>query len=699
MAEHQGNPLINTRTPEEIQFDRDAKRKQAELSEEQKAVASSFVSFVRDRWQIAQNAKASTIEPRLTKCKRTIKMEYDPRKLTAIRAVYGADFEPPYRPIVLGKYRDFIAWVEDFLCREDVDIWDIHATPLPDLPGNMNEQIQQESLQQAFAIVAQMAFQQGQPMPVEAVQGYAQKLMPKLKDQAESHIKQIAKQAVERMKTKMDDQFAEGGFDKAKKEAISDFGMYPNCFIQGPIIRKTIVQKNKLNETSGKWEPTIEDDIIETWRRISPWAVYNQPNSNNVDNGYVFILDNCTPQDLSDLIDVPGYDTEAIREVIKLYRSGGLKEWTNVEAIRAHLEDRDSLVISDTDKIDKLEYHGSASGRMLIDWARGEDKAVKVFGQDLDEDKEYQVTAWVIGTHAIKIMINEDPMGKKNIFSCSLIEDPDNFWSPASLPEILINSVQNPANAAAVALVYNTGVSAGDMIEYNKDRFPDGVKPAFSPTATFASTGSQMQSGKIINTYSVPFHGDKMVMLDEHYMALADLYSGIPRHTQDGPKETATAVSIKSTQMSQGLKSALVKWDTSLMEPLVSKLYYYNLQYEQDIDLIGDCKIIGKGAQSVIAKEQLALRRTEYTDKVFSNQFRMQMFAPNGLKELEKANAQSLDLDMDKLFGPDNLMEDMGQMQQPQGQMAQPGQEQPQQVNGAGDVQSGADFAVAGKQS
>lgn len=683
------------------------------ISEDQEHLTSALGSHLRTLWGVAFNAKSQHIEPRLARCKRAIRMEYETSKLAAIKKLFGADFDPPYRPIILGKYRDTIAWTEDYLCREDVDIWDITPTPLPDLPGNMMQQVQESSQKEAFAMLAQLSFRQGNPLPVEMIPLYAKKLIPRLKDKAMREIKEQAREAVSRMKTRMKDQLAEGGFEKAKKEAISDLAMYPNAFIQGPCVNMVKVQKRVLNEITGKWESIVDIKAAETFRRVSPWMVFNQPDAKSIEDGYVFILDNSTPTDMSDMLDLPdeyGVDKEAVRKVIRAYRSGGLKEWTNSETTKAQLEDRDTVIDQDG-FIDKLEYQGSASGKMLKEWAGSDEAAIKIFEQELDDEKEYQIIAWLVGSHVIKAILNPDPLGKKNLYTASIIDDPDNFWSPSSLPEMLLKSVQNPANAAAIALVYNTGISSGSMMEYNKDRFPDGVAPSFHPGAKWPSTGAQMQSEKIVNFYDAPFHGDKMIMLDRHYMDLADLYSGIPRHTNDGPKQTATAESIKATQASQGLKSVLVKWDIGIMDPLINKLYQHDLQYEDDIDLIGDCTIIAKGAQSVIVKEQLALRRTEYADKVFSNQYRMQILGPKGLRELEKANAQPLDMDLDKLFGEDDIAQEMAEIMpqkpgmQPVAAGAMPGmqpvQTQPSsavpQPNGAGDAEGGQDFALAGK--
>lgn len=670
---------------------------------ENEQLLQGLAAYIRERWNLAVNAKASTIDPRLLLCKRAVRCEYDAKKRQAIASLYGKEFDPPYPPLIATKRRDMIAWMRDFLLRADVDLFDITPTPMPELPESMNDQILEDAEKKAFDTLAIAATQSQRPMVKDSVQKYAQALLPDIKDQAQTEVTLKAKEAVMRMKKKIDDQFKEGDFDDALKALIDDIAQYPNAFIEGPIQQKVPVQKMVHNADTGKWEMQISEEIISKYERFSPHDAFPQSDARSIDDGYFFRKIAFTPSNLSDMLDVDGYDSEAITKCLELYRSGGLREWTAAEAARAHLEDRDTVAASATDKIDAIKYWGSVPGEKLLEWAGA--KGDTLFGMTLNPVKEYQCVVWMVGTFVIKAMLNDDPLGKKNVFKAAFDDDPDNFWSPTSLPETLWD-IQTSVNSIARSIVLNVGFASGPQIEYDKDRFPDGVTPQFYPLKQWASTGSQMRSGKPINFWQPEIMTDRLQSVYEFHRSLADEYSGIPRYMQGeskGSNATASGLSMQISQSSRGLKSVLTNIDFGVIEPAVQAQYQFNLRYEDDIDMVGDCKIVAKGAASIIAKEQLAVRRKEYLGVILASQAAVTIIGQKGLRELLKSGAQSLDLDLDKIFGEDQLLDEMAELMpsQPPTIPGQPGAvpppgtpEKPMGVNPAGDKASGGDFAL-----
>jgi hypothetical protein len=699
------SPLTPFKTADQVV--KEAEQKARDLTakaREGEPVLQNLVAHIRDRWQLAQNAKATRIEPRLLKCKRAVRQEYEAGKLKAIQELYGKEFDPPYPPIIATKRRDLVAWLRDFLLRPDVDIFDIEPTPLPELPGDMNQQIKILAEQQAFKMLFDQAFQNNQIMDKESVMEQAAQIVPLIKDHAMSQILKKAKDAVERMQQKIDDQFQEGDFDVALKEVISDIGMYPNAFIEGPIQQKVLVQKMVYDTKTGKWKSETQSEVISKFERFSPMDAYPQPDAKGIKDGYFFRKIRLTPKSLSDCLGVKGYSDANIREVLKAFRSGGLIEWTNIEAARARLEDRDTVASYDTDKIDCLKFWGTASGRMLTEWAGSSEKARELYERDLDPEKEYQIIAWVISNYVIKAMLNPDPLGQKNVFMATFDDDPDNFWSPTSLPESLWD-VQTSCNAIARATVLTVGFASGPQIEYDKDRFPDGVSPSFYPLKQWASTGGQMTAGKPINFWQPELLTEPLRLIYEFYRSLADEYSGIPRYMQGekkGSSPTASGFSMQISQQSRGLKSILMNLDYGIIEPAVRAQYNFNLEYEEDVDMVGDCKITAKGSSSVIAKEQLAIRRREILGEVVGSPILTQIVGMNGIKELFKASVQPVDIDLDRIFKEEELLNEMSKntpppqplpgQQPPQANQGTP--ERPMGVNPAGDKASGGDFLL-----
>lgn len=676
--------LLVIKTADQLIAEAEQTVKQLEEQAQNEQFFLSLAGDLRVKWEQAKRAKMD-VEQRMIRCKRARKAEYDPQKLAAIKALYGQEFDPPYPPVIGTKCRDMEAWMKDFLCKPGTEIWDLQATPLPDLPDSIETHINDVAEQSIIQVLLDRAIQSGQQLSVEAIQMEIDKSMPLVKEKVKKSIQRQAKDSISKMKEKIKDQFAEGGFNKAIKEIIYDIATYPAAFIKGPVQKKSIVRKREMNE-AGKWETKIEEQVIDTYERRSPWNIYPMPGAKSIDDGGIFDLISITPKALSMLIDVPGYDSDAIREVKKLYRTGGLKEWTAIDAERAHLEDRDSELPGESDYIDCLEYQGSASGKLLKEWGLSEKEIP-------DEDKEYEVVAWLIGTHVIKAMLNSNATGKKNIFKASYEDDPDSFWGGQALPEILWD-IQVAACAIARSIVLNVSFSAGPIIEYDRDRFPDGVPTSFYPFMKMASTGSVMATGKAINYYMTSYVADRLQGTFEFYRSLADEYSGIPRYMQgerDSASQTASGLSMLISNSTRGLKGILTNIDSGIIAPLVEAQYLTNLEYEDNIELIGDCKAVGKGAASIIAKEQLAIRRKEFLAET-NNPVDNQIIGVKGRKELLKAGAEALDMDIEKIFDEEEMLS-AGDMGIPQGG-TNPSPMPAMAINAAGDRASGQDFAL-----
>ncbi|MBA3070816.1 MAG: hypothetical protein FP829_01350, partial [Nitrospirae bacterium] len=519
------SPLVDFKNADVVQ--EELNRKLAELNKtdsSKEPFMSSISNHIRSKWAQAQTAKIP-IEARLNACKRAVRCQYDPKKLAAIQAIYGKDFDPPYPPVIATKRDDLVAWLKDSLLMPGVDLFSLEPTPMPDLPQGMEEQIKIRIEQKFFQIAASQSLQSGLPVDMQVIAQQIQELQPVIKDRVFEEMKHQSKESALRMTHKIKDQFAEGNFTSELKKFIDDIATYPSAFLRGPVQKKAKVKKRVMNVETGQWVTDIEEQIISSYERISPYNVYPVNNTADVNDTDLLILTANTASDLSDLIDVEGYDSDAIREVLSLYRSGGLKEWTNVTAERDSLDEKDSS--SNYDFIDCLEYQGTASGRMLVEWAGSEPSALALFGMELDDEKEYQIVAWLIGTYVIKAMLNPDSLGKKDISKTGFSTDPDNFWGHTSLPEKLWSD-QSQCNALSRGIVLNVGFAAGPQVEYDKDRFPEGISPNFYPLKQWAATGAQMAGGKAVNFYQPQLVVAALTAAFEFYRSLADEHSGIP---------------------------------------------------------------------------------------------------------------------------------------------------------------------------
>ncbi len=620
------------------------------------SVLSSLAGHIRTKWEQAKKHKFP-VEQEMLKSKRARKGEYEPEKLAAMRAMYTAAYNPGFMPITETKCMATEALIKDIIIQPDTPPYDLKPTPIPEIPPSITQNIKESIYQGVLNAAMQEAAAMGQPLDFQAIKMRAEAYLPDIKERIDREIKKHARKAAEKMKLKISDQFAEGGWDREFNKTIYDVVTYKAGFLKGPSQRKETVITRTLNE-SGMWETKTEERITSKYERRSPFNIYPMPGVTDIDDGGLFDKISLSAKQLSNLIGVPYYKEEAIREVLRQYRVGGLNEWTTIESDKNILGNKGSTV----EDIDCLEFWGTIQGQMLLDWGIGEDEAP-------DPEKEYDVCVWLIGTQIIKAMINPDSLGKKPFSKASLVEDPDSFWGKG-IPE-LIAAIQEICNTVGRYIVLNVAYGALPQTEVDIDRV-DAVGNPY-PGKLWRSTNSQMRTGKAINFYQPSMVTDQLIQVYEWGMKQADEHSGIPRFAMGSPQvggvRTSTGQSMMLNQSTKVLK-AFVKNLDGLIVGSVERQYYFNLEYEDDIGLIGDTKVVAKGSSSLMAKEQQAIRLGEFLDRT-NNPVDMGIIGMEGRRGLLRESAKPLGIDVDKVVSADEELD--GYMQAIQGQQGRPG--------------------------
>lgn len=635
-------------------------------------VLTGLAGDIRRKWEQAKRAK-NTIEQAFLRAKRQRDGQYEPQKLASIQATFGTDYIPVYMMVTETKCRAAESWIKDILLQPDEEPWDLEPTPIPDIPDQLDMQIMSQVMYTFYQQAVMMAQERGIPFDINEFKSLTASLMPEIKLYLKKQVKKKAKEAARQMKEKISDQFAEGEWYDSLEDCIFDIVTYGVCFMKGPLMNKDILRRAKQDEMTGKWTSNIESEIIPKWQRRSPFNIYPAPDAVGTDDSYIFDLINLTPKQLSDLLGVPGYSENEIRACLSEYRNGGLKEWISIASEKAFLEKRESMSVYESEKIDCLHYMGSAQGQHLLDWGLEAEEIT-------DPLLEYNIEAYMIGTHIIKAMVNPDPLQKKPICKACFNDDPDSFWGRGGVPA-LIEDIQTICNSIARAIVNNVGIAAGPQVEFDKDRLMGNV-PQLVPWKVWLSTGNQMRQTPAIKFYMPPLVADRLQLLYEFFLRLADEDSGIPRYAHGstqvgGSGKTASGLSMLMTHAARGVKMFIKNIDRGIIQKSVQKQFFYNLDYEElDIEMIGDVKVVPKGSSSLIAKEQQAVRRTEFMT-VTNNPLDAQIIGISGRKYLIQEVAKSLEMDTEALFQEEGFeKESFDRFMNPQQQLPQTSMEQ-----------------------
>ena len=618
-------------------------RKRSDAMQNQ-PVIQGLAAHIRTRWDSSRTAKRN-LEDRMLQCLRQRNGEYDPDKLQEIKDQGGSTI---YINLTSVKCRAATSWLRDTLLGSGADKpWSIAGTPNPEMPP----EIMQE-LQARLANELMIHMQQGgmQPSPSEL-----RTMAVQMKDEAEREMREMSADRVARMERKMEDQLHEGGWHKAFNEFLDDIVTFPYAVMKGPIKRKRKTLKWQNNEL------VPVEEIRNEWERVDPFMLYWAPWSWELGDGYVIERHRMTADDLQALIDVPGYNNDAIRTVLNDFSTSGMKEWLWTDASKAEAEGKyvTEAIISG-DLIDALQLWDSVKGSLLLEWGLTEKEIP-------DPALSYPCEVWLIGSTVIRAVLNYDPLGRKPYYVTSYENLPGSVDGKGVTD--LCRDAQAMVNASGRALANNMGISSGPQVGINISRLPSGEDITdMHPWKIWQFSSSDYGDNSPPITFFQPqSNANELMAVFEKFSARADEDTMIPRYmtgeNTPGAGRTSSGLSMLISNAGKGIKQVISNIDKNVITPAIERLYQDNLRYSKDPDLIGDVNVVATGASSLVIKEAEAVRRNEFLQVVLNSPVAQQIVGMDGTAELLRDQAKHLSGNIDRIV-PDRQQLSVVQQQQ-----------------------------------
>lgn len=617
------------------------------VAEEQnsRAYITRLAGYIRTQWETMRTAKMQTVEPRLLQCLRQRKGEYDPEVLAQIKQQGGSDI---YMMLSSNKARAAGSWVRDVMTDSGSGPipYTITPTPVPDIPPDIARSAY-VSMQQELMHMESMGVFMSPDDLEEFVEARKNMVLNKIREEAD--------EKAERMKAKMDDQLQEGGIAEQFGQFIDDLATFPFAVMKGPVTKKQKTFQWQVG-LDGQYALSVGEELLPYWERVDPFMLYWMPHCTKPDDGDMIERHKLSRQDLNELIGVDGYSDKAIRAVLDEYGRGGLTEWLWVDAQKATAEGKhlSSVMNNPQGLIDALQYWGTVQGKLLIDWGIDE-------GAVDDPLADYQVEAWLIGNWVIKAVINPDPLGRKMYYKTAYEEIPGSWMGNS--PMDLIRDCANMCNAAARALANNMGIASGPQVWVNVDRIPAGEQVTqLYPWKIHQTTSDPLGSSAApVGFFQPSSLAQELMAIYEKFSVLADEYSGVPRYmTGDAPAggagRTASGMSMLMNNAGKAIKQVIANVDRNVIEPLVERLWFYNMKYSDDIELKGDVKIVARGASALVTKEAAAQRRNELLQIALTNPVAQQIMGIEGTAYMLREQVKTLDMNADKIIPPPEVV-------------------------------------------
>ena len=559
-------------------------------------VILGLAGYLRQCWDVARLAKRP-IEYKMLAAMRQRNGEYEADKLQQIRAQGGSEI---YMMITEVKCRAAESWLRDILLDNGSPPWDLHATPIPDLNPAQTKEVQAMFAERVLKMVEEY----GKAPNTEEMR----EIKEMVSQDYRFAIMREAQNRADRMKIKIQDQFAQGGWEQSFNDFITDLVTYPAAFVKGPIVRRQRALGWKTDATGRTVVEPIER-LAPEYERVDPFRIYPEPGISDINEGYLFELHRMTRMELSDLIGVPGYDEDAIRQILE---EGNGTSWINedVELQKDEEERKYYAYMRPTTEFDALEVWGKVSGKMLVEWGLSEEEVP-------DQAREYDANVWLVGNYVIKAVLNYDPLGEKPYAKTSFIKCPGAFWGKG-IPEI-IEDLQGVCNAAARALVNNMGISSGPQVEVNVERLPPNEDITnLSPWKIWQTINDPVGSSAPAIRFTQPdSRATELMGVYEKFSRLADDHSGIPAYVYgdlnvQGAGRTSSGLSMLMGAAGKGIRQVVMHIDTDVVKPIVMRQFVYNMRYDEDESIKGDVEVIAKGAINLAVKETVNIRRIEF---------------------------------------------------------------------------------------
>ena len=591
-----------------------------------------IVGHLKECWDAARIAK-KPIEHEMLRALRQRNGEYESDKLNQIRGQGGSEV---YMMITEVKCRAAESWLRDILLDGGDPPWDLHATPIPDLSPEHEAEIQEAFAERVLGMVQGQGRaptkEEMQEMKEVAAQEYRFKIM------------QAAQARADSMKIKIKDQFAQGGWNHAFNEFVTDLVTFPCAFIKGPVVRRQRMLEWSM-DMDGRTTAVAGERLAPEYERIDPFKIYPEPGVTDFNDGYLFEHHAMTRMDLADLIGIPGYDDDAIRKVLEI---GNGQSWVN-EDVRQQREEEERKFHTEmrpTEIFDALEFWGKVSGEMLVEWGMTEEEIP-------DPTREYDINAWVVGNYVIKATLNYDPLGEKPYAKTSFIKAPGAFWGKG-IPKI-IEDLQNICNAAARALVNNMGISSGPQVEVNLERIPPNEDiTQMSPWKIWQVTNDPVGSSAPAVRFTQPESNARTLMdVYDKFSRLADDHSGIPGYVYgdldvQGAGRTSSGLSMLMGAAGKGIRQVIMHIDMDVVKPIVQRQFTYNMRYDTDESIKGDAEVVARGAVNLAVKETVNVRRIEFLNAT-ANPVDTEIIGLEGRAAILREVAKGLQMPVDEV--------------------------------------------------
>jgi hypothetical protein len=399
-------------------------------------------------------------------------------------------------------------------------------------------------------------------------------------------IMQAAKEACEGMERSIDDSLTECHYNGECRKGIDDGVRLGTMILHGPFPAR---QSSKvwIPQANGMQMLQINESIVPASERLDPWDVFFDPScGNDHQNGRGFFVRRMvTRKQLRKLVGIPGYDEEAIREVLRqepkrirvtegrvvrdMVREDSYEMWTYHGEIEP----------------DEMEMLSSRTGDPLTDVEFGvlvivNDKVIGAI-ESWVPDKTLPVDVWCWRKR------DDSPFGY-------------------GLPDEL-EQQQRVVNAAWRQVMDNGRTSLGGQIVIKKGMIiPQNGSYEITPNKVWLAKDELDDVRAAMTTFEFASHLEELLAIANSAMQYADMETGMPQlmgGERGSAPETVGGMVMLYNNANSVLRMRVKLYDDNITRPHLERYYDWKMANDPDPAIKGDFEIDARGSTALIERD------------------------------------------------------------------------------------------------
>lgn len=613
-----------------------------------------------DKLATEQVAKKHQTEMRWIEDLRQYHGKYDPdtdKKLT------DAKQSKVFANLTRPKTNAWAARISDILFPTDDRNWAIGPTPVPELSARMTDSrfearrlTKQANL---FALLAKNAADEQYRTEMRTkAEGLANEALPHAQDALQAqNILDEAKAKADAMQTEIEDQLLEAKYGEKARMGIKDMVQIGTVVLKGPLSKTRI--RGSWKSVGNDWVLDSVSDPRPDWRHVDPWSYFPDMNARTVAEAeFHFERHLSTKRDLRRLARKPGFDRNALRELLKSEPTTVAPNYlSNLRQITG------TQNLSMENRYTVWEYSGplESSEINMIAMAMLSPKDAAEIIANLEDDplKEQQVILWFCDGRLLKMAPHPLDSGEP-IYSVScFVDDPSSIFG-FGVPYLARNA-QAIINAAWRLMMDNADMSVGPQVVINRNVIEpaDGDWNLKGFKEWLWITNKTLPAGSIEPFQVFQTNSNLQYLLEVIRLAMVfiDEEISLPlvaQGEQGAHVETAEGRGMLMNAANVIFRDAVRNWDDRITVPGLTRQYDWNMQHNPKQHIKGDMEVSARGSSVLLVRDMQSQNLSAFL-KDFGGS---PIYGPfikhvDGLRELSK----TMMLDSQKLVKTDDEVE------------------------------------------